>query len=110
VILSAEGYRVIAAETPEEALEVNGNAGEIDLLLTDLLMPRMSGCSLADALLITRPHLEVLYMSGCPHSELSSRGVNAEPSSVIEKPFSASELLDRVRAALHRDARSASAG
>lgn len=110
VILSAEGYRVIEASTPAEALERGREVDDIDLLLTDVLMPVMNGPSLAKALLDQRATLEVLYMSGAPDEELASQGLSLEGSRSIKKPFSASELLERVAAALGRETRSVSIG
>jgi PAS domain S-box-containing protein len=104
VILGAEGYRVVESSSPEEALELSEKCDRIDLLLTGVAMPKMSGEELASALLPNWPRLEVLYMSGSDESPAE------DASRVIKKPFSASELLERVATVLDRETRSASLG
>jgi CheY-like chemotaxis protein len=98
-ILEHGGYTVLEAESPEQALETAREPGEIDLLLTDVVMPRMSGPEVARAVGGIRD-LKVLYMSG--HSDLAvvKRGLLQPGTAFIQKPFRARELTDKVRALL----------
>jgi CheY-like chemotaxis protein len=101
-ILERDGYTVIEAETPEHALATADEPGDIDLLLTDVVMPRMSGPEIARALGGVRDDLKVLYMSG--HSDLAvvQRGLLEPGTAFIQKPFRARELTDKVRSLLER--------
>jgi len=97
--LRAEGYRVLEAATPAHALELAGaSERSIQLLLTDVVMPVMSGPRLALRLLGARPHLRVLYMSA--HPEGQPLGVELGTAAVLPKPFSVQALLAGVRAVL----------
>ncbi len=96
------GYRVIAAASGAEALTLAAEyVGDIQLLLTDVLMPGMNGRQLAETLLVIRPSLRVLYMSGFAAAVLTANGELAESTAFLEKPFSVTELAERVRALLH---------
>jgi CheY-like chemotaxis protein len=98
-ILAQAGYSVLVAEGGEEALNVaDQHRGEIHLLLTDLVMPGMSGKQLAERLVAARPEVHVLYMSGY--------SANVVPP-FLAKPFVRDELLVRVREALEPDAEAA---
>ena len=93
--LKYAGYNVLEAHHGEEALELLGRCGfEIDLLVTDMVMPRMSGRELASRLAVVRPDIPVLYVSGYPRQEL------APGSRFLTKPFAPDELIREVRAAL----------
>ncbi len=95
------GYVVLAASAAEEALQVAGeHRGEIDLLLTDVVMPGMDGRALAELLLASNPELTCLFMSGYA-VDLATQGEPAGPAANhIEKPFSMRDLAVRVREAL----------
>ncbi|BCJ44932.1 hypothetical protein GCM10010168_84940 [Actinoplanes ianthinogenes] len=97
-ILSGAGYQVLTAECGATALEVAArHPGEIDLLLSDVVMPGMLGKELAERLTDVRPKTRVLYMSGYAQPVLASQG-NLDPGVVLlEKPFSANDLLTAVR-------------
>jgi CheY-like chemotaxis protein len=97
-ILAGRGYRVLAAAGAGEALEVaRRNQGAIDLLLTDVTMPRTKGPELAAALLAEQPGMRVIYMSG--YSERALPGGAGSPI-CLQKPFSAQTLARAVRAVL----------
>jgi two-component system cell cycle sensor histidine kinase/response regulator CckA len=99
--LQAAGYQVVAAACPEAALALPPSAlAEVRLLLTDVVMPGLDGPSLAEELCRRRPGLRVLYLSGYSQDAISGRGVLAPGVDLLEKPFTASSLLARVRAVL----------
>ena len=87
----------------EEAIaRCRDDGARIDLLLTDVLMPTMSGPRLATLLREVAPSLRVLYMSGYPADALSRQGLETGEEPLVEKPFSPNELLRQVRAVLDR--------
>lgn len=93
-MLHAEGYRVLKAGTPEEAVQVfEQTPKEIDLLLSDVQMPGMSGPELGTRLRRVRPDLPVIFMTGHP-------GQIAALGKVLEKPFGMDDLCGRIAAAL----------
>jgi PAS domain S-box-containing protein len=92
-MLAAAGYRVLEAATPGEALRVFGSMRtEIDLLLTDVVMPEMSGRDLANRLLALKPGLKVLFMSGYTDDAIAHHGVLVAANNLISKPFSGPAL------------------
>ncbi len=100
-ILRGAGYRVQTASNGEEALRLcEKHDGEIDLLLTDVVMPRMSGRELAERLARTSPKLKVLFMSGYADDAIAHGTVLGPGMRLIGKPFAAAELTRRVREAL----------
>ena len=100
-ILGDHGYRVLEAPNGEEALRRwAAEAGQIDLLVTDVVMPAMSGAELAERLLDARPDMGVLYMSGYTSDVVLRHGPRDRDVAVLEKPFSADRLLSRVRESL----------
>jgi CheY-like chemotaxis protein len=97
-ILTGAGYRVISADCGDQALEVAaGHTGDIDLLLSDVVMPGMLGKELAERLTDARPSTRVLYMSGYAQPVLASQGTLDPGVELLEKPFSANDLLTAVR-------------
>jgi len=92
-VLTASGYRVLAAATGEEAMALAQSA-QVDLLLTDVVMPGVSGPELADRITMKSPSLTVLYMSGYD-SELVAAKV-AAGANFLQKPFTPKSLLTRV--------------
>ena len=100
-MLEGYGYRTLAAASGEEALGLAvRHPGAIDLLLTDVVMPGLSGPALAERFAVVRPHARVLYMSGYAGDDLVRRGVAQESPHVLTKPFSAEALCSRVRESL----------
>jgi PAS domain S-box-containing protein len=99
--LQAAGYRLLAAADGQDALEMaQRHSAPIHLLLTDVVMPRMTGPALAEALLATRPDLHVIFVSGyAGETVLASSPPNRELR-FLAKPFEARALLLAVRAAL----------
>jgi DNA-binding response OmpR family regulator len=100
-ILEQSGYRVVEAEDGAAALALAERYdGPIHLLLTDVVMPRMDGGELARRLGETRPHTRVLFISGFSAEAVATHGRLVPGAGFLAKPFSAVELLDRVRATL----------
>jgi CheY-like chemotaxis protein len=95
-MLQQLGYKVLSAASGAEALEIsNSFSANIALLLTDVVMPQMSGRQVADALLATRPDLKVLYLSGYTESTVIHHGV-ATGVAFLPKPFSRETLSKKL--------------
>ena len=100
-ILESHGYRVLEARDGSEALELaERHAEPLDLVLTDVIMPKMSGKELAQHLKQKQPGLKVLFMSGYTESFVSHEGILDADVALIEKPFAEAALLDRIRTIL----------
>ena len=99
-VLSRAGYTVVAAGSAEEALERAKTLGAVDLLLTDVVMPGLSGRELADELTRARPGLKVLFMSGYTADAVVQRGVFDAHISLLQKPFTPESLLRAVEKSL----------
>ncbi|MDO9263712.1 MAG: PAS domain S-box protein [Desulfosalsimonadaceae bacterium] len=100
-ILESAGYHALTADTPAEAMRLaEGYAGEIHLLITDVIMPEMNGRVLAEHLKSRYPNLKCLYMSGYTGNIISRHGVIGEGIHFIQKPFSIKELTLKVRETL----------
>jgi signal transduction histidine kinase/CheY-like chemotaxis protein len=100
-VLQAQGYAVLSASTAEQALErLDGYEGPLQLLVTDVILPAMDGRELADRILMQRPGLSVLFISGYTRDVISERGVLAPGIEYLAKPFSTTELAARVRSIL----------
>jgi PAS domain S-box-containing protein len=105
-VLEGAGYRVLEAASPEGALLVaESHKGEIALLMTDLVMPRMSGQELARRVLAIRPGLHVLYVSGYSFDGGGPQGLIERGANFLEKPFAAATLLQELRRILGTSAR-----
>jgi two-component system cell cycle sensor histidine kinase/response regulator CckA len=98
--LRARGYTVLESCDGLEALEVKEKHGGIDLLVTDVMMPRMGGRELAERLRRQRADLPVLFMSGYTGDELASRGILQSNVALIEKPFAPDELIRNLKQVL----------
>jgi CheY-like chemotaxis protein len=101
-ILQKRGYRVLLARSPDEALVIASDEPDIAVLLSDVVLPGMSGPALAAQLVHTHPAVRVLYMSGYSDDALSQRGVRDPGTELIEKPFSANALVAKVDEVAHR--------
>jgi signal transduction histidine kinase/ligand-binding sensor domain-containing protein/CheY-like chemotaxis protein len=99
--LGDQGYHVIEAEHGEAALRVASQfAGTIGLVLTDVVMPKMGGRELVEALKKERPNVRVLYMSGYAASTIDEADVIEPGTSFLRKPFALAEMLRKVREVL----------
>jgi CheY-like chemotaxis protein len=97
-VLRSLGYHVIAASSGEEALaKAHAHEGAIDLLMTDIVMPRMNGTALAEALREKRPRIKVLFCSGYAENLPSLRESIKMGDGFIGKPFSAVALSRKLR-------------
>jgi PAS domain S-box-containing protein len=104
-VLRRQGYQVLEATDGAEALRMaEGHTAPINLLITDVVMPQLSGPDLARRLLQARPQLRVLYMSGYTGSALLPPDVQAKGTAFLQKPFTSEVLLRQVRAVLDRRA------
>ena len=100
-ILLGHGYRVLTAGDGVQALRLaEAHEGPIHLLLTDVVMPRMSGKELADKLRLGRPELRVLFTSGYTDDAVVRHGVLAEGIHFLSKPFETEALARKVREVL----------
>lgn len=95
-ILLAAGYDVLTASDGRSALDVAASAGGLDLLVTDVIMPRMNGRQLADWLRATRPDLPVLYVSAYPRGLVGSNRPAGPDGAYLEKPYTPSLLTAKV--------------
>ena len=102
-LLRRLGYRVLRAAGGREALELaRRHDGPIDLLLTDVVMPRMNGHELSQLLAEARPTVKTLFTSGYTADIIAHHGVLEEGVELVAKPFSPEDLADRIRAILDR--------
>jgi CheY-like chemotaxis protein len=101
-VLGMHGYQVLEASNAAKAITVGEqHTGPIDLLVTDVVMPGMSGKELAERLGTTRPAMKVLYMSGYTDSAIVNHGVLVPGTAFLQKPFTPTVLARRVGEVLH---------
>ena len=98
LVLGELGYTVMAAASPHEALSISAAyAREIDLLVTDVVMPELNGYDLSKRLRDSRPHLPTLFISGYSADVLESCDANAGETGFLAKPFSREQFATKVR-------------
>ncbi len=99
--LETQGYKILEAEDGAAALQiVDGHKGQIDLVLTDVVMPGMNGRELAVAITAERPEIRVLYMSGYTENAIGHNGTLDAGINLLQKPFSLPALKEKVREVL----------
>jgi CheY-like chemotaxis protein len=99
--LRMSGYVVLEASDGSEALRISAShQGPIHLLLTDVVMPGMSGPELAQRMQSGRPTLQVLYMSGYPDDAIAPHGVVGSATLLLQKPFTPDVIARKVRGIL----------
>ncbi|MBC8166316.1 MAG: response regulator [Bryobacteraceae bacterium] len=104
-LLARDNLRILEARTGAEGLRVAQGAGElVDVLLTDMLLPELSGYDLALQLKDIFPELQVIMMTGYVEGEIVQRGVLELNAAFLDKPFQPSELRRLVAAAVTRSA------
>jgi CheY-like chemotaxis protein len=97
-VLVSAGYKVLDATDGEHALEVSrGYKGSIDVLLTDVRMPKMNGIELSAQVTVERPGIKILFMSGKTSGDLIMHG---EKIDFLRKPFQPEALCDRINSLL----------
>src|SRR5262249_23167160 len=100
--LKASGYRVLEAANGPAAIDICRRHPEpIDLLVTDVVMPKMSGRELAGRLAEMRPTMKVLFLSGYTNDAILRHGIQESRSPFLQKPFTPSPLPPKVRELLH---------
>jgi PAS domain S-box-containing protein len=101
LVLARSGYTVVEARNGGEALlQCRGHSGPIHLLVTDMVMPNMSGRQVAEALTAERPGLKVLYLSGYTDDAIVRHGLLAPDAPFLQKPFTPDALSAKVREVL----------
>jgi signal transduction histidine kinase/ActR/RegA family two-component response regulator len=100
-ILSRNGYKTLVASDARDALKIL-EAEDVDLVLTDVVMPQMSGKELATRMGLSRPDAKVIYMSGYSEEIIAQHGLLSVEESYLQKPFSSEDLLRRIDQTLSR--------
>jgi two-component system cell cycle sensor histidine kinase/response regulator CckA len=102
-MLSSAGYEVFAARSPGEALALCAtHRNDLRLLVTDVVMPDLSGPELANAIEGICPGIRTLYVSGYPDARLEQHGMTTNDIDFLSKPFSRNQLLEVVKSILSR--------
>ena len=103
-VLDISGYAILEASSPEDAIRLcESHGGEIHLLLTDVVMPGMSGRDLSDRLKRVRPGMKVLYMSGYTEEAIVEHGILDAGLHFIPKPFSPASMAQKILEVLNSD-------
>ncbi len=95
--ISFYGYRCLAASSAERALLTAEKQEKIDLLLTDVMMPKMSGFDLARQFAALYPEIRVLFMSGYIAPSVANQGISETDHFLVEKPFDVDTLISKIR-------------
>ena len=104
MVLKRLGYTVLAADNPEEAIRLaTRHTGDIQLLVTDVVMPEMNGKELAQRIGAIKPAIRCLFMSGYTDDVIGRQGIIEEGLDFLQKPFSVKSLVDKVREVLDRE-------
>ncbi|MCU1260892.1 MAG: multi-sensor hybrid histidine kinase [Bryobacterales bacterium] len=103
MILRNHGYQVLLAKDGKEALDLHQQSGHVDLLLTDVIMPMMTGPELAHALKQEVSDLRCVFMSGYDREQIQTQGVEGLGCDFLRKPFTPHALLKIVRETLDAD-------
>jgi two-component system cell cycle sensor histidine kinase/response regulator CckA len=99
--LRAHGYRVLEAKDGTAGIDLGAQSdARLDLLLTDVILPDVSGPQVAQLLAAGHPSMKVLYMSGYTDDYLTQRGVASSDAMLLEKPFTIASLLSKIRETL----------
>ena len=102
-VLSRKGYRVLSASDGFDALRLCGESADpVDLLITDVVMPRMGGRELASRIQTAKPGVRVLFVSGYTEDAISQRGILEAGLQFLQKPFTTDALLRKVREVFDR--------
>jgi len=96
-LLEAQGYKILEAEDGEQALRIADTHADIDLLITDVVMPGMSGRELSARLCASHPHTKLLYLSGYTEDSIVHEGVLDPGTAFLQKPFTLQTLSRKVR-------------
>jgi len=105
-VLRDTGYKVVVAQSGAEALQIAArHRGPLDVLLTDVVMPGMTGSELAGEIVALRPRIQILYMSGYTDDALGHHGLQGQTSRLLQKPFTHETLVRHVCDALDKTAR-----
>ena len=109
--LEREGYKLIDAASPIDARKAAESfKGPIQLMITDVVMPKVNGRELAEQLVRQRPQMKVLYMSGYTDGAITNSGLLHKDVAFLQKPFTPAALIDKVRDVLENDGKTRRAG
>jgi two-component system, cell cycle sensor histidine kinase and response regulator CckA len=101
MLLTSNGYEVLEASTGAEGLEIaERQSADIDLLLSDMLLPELSGYDLAMKVQELRPKIKILFMTGYVEGEIVQRSMSELGATFLDKPFQPATLLARVEEAI----------
>jgi two-component system cell cycle sensor histidine kinase/response regulator CckA len=101
-MLEAGGFTVLTASSGEGALSISREGVQIDLLVTDIVMPEVSGLELADRFSEERPGVPILFMTGFSEEAVDGKGISGGNRGWILKPFTLEEIVARARKILSR--------
>jgi CheY-like chemotaxis protein len=104
LMLNKQGYTVLEAETPSKGIQISkDHQGNIDLLITDVIMPEMNGQEMASILQAENPRLKCLFMSGYTADIIYKKGINTNNVPFISKPFSQKQMALAIRNVLNEE-------